>query len=66
MLGHFVSSLETSFSLADKFKNIHFFGQDYSFYDQYVDTINSITPERLHELANTYLRPAAFKKAVVG
>jgi predicted Zn-dependent peptidase len=66
MLGHFISSLETSFSLADKFKNIHFFGQDYSFYDQYVDTINSITSERLNELANNYLRPAAFKKAVVG
>ena len=66
MLGHFVSSLETSFALADKFKNIHFFGQDYSFYDQYVDTINSITPEHLIELASTYLKPAAFKKAVVG
>ena len=66
MLGHFVSSLETSFALADKFKNIHFFGQDYSFYDQYVDTINSITPEHLIVLASTYLKPAAFKKAVVG
>jgi predicted Zn-dependent peptidase len=66
MLGHFVSSLETSFALADKFKNIHFFGQDYSFYDQYVDTINSITPEHLIELASTYLKPPAFKKAVVG
>ncbi len=66
MLGHFISSLETSFALADKFKNIHFFGQDYSFYDQYVDTINTITPQRLNDLANTYLKPAAFKKAVVG
>jgi predicted Zn-dependent peptidase len=66
MLGNFISSLETSFSLADKFKNIHFFGQDYGFYDKYIDTINSITPQRLNELANTYLNSGAFRKAVVG
>jgi predicted Zn-dependent peptidase len=61
-----ISSLETSFSLADKFKNIHFFGQGYGFYDKYIDTINSITPQRLNELANTYLNSGAFRKAVVG
>lgn len=66
MLGHFISSLETSFALADKFKNIHFFGQDYSFYDRYIDTINTITPQRLKELANTYLVPNSFKRVVVG
>ena len=66
MLGNFISSLETSFSLADKFKNIHFFGQGYGFYDKYIDTINSITPQRLNELANTYLNSGAFRKAVVG
>jgi predicted Zn-dependent peptidase len=66
MLGNFISSLETSFALADKFKNIHFFSQDYSFYDRYLEAINSITPQRLKELANIYLEPAVFKKAVVG
>jgi len=66
MLGNFISSLETSFALADKFKNIHFFEQDYSFYDRYVDTINTITSQKLQDLAHRYLEKENFKKAVIG
>jgi predicted Zn-dependent peptidase len=66
MLGNFISSLETSFALADKFKNIHFFGLDYSFYDRYIDTVNTITPQKLQDLAHRYLVKENFKKAVIG
>jgi len=66
MMGNFLSSLETSFSLADKFKNIYFFGQDYSFYDKYIDTINTITALEIQELANTYLDKTEFKRVIVG
>jgi len=66
MMGNFISSLETSFALADKFKNIHFFDQDYGFYDRYLDTINSITPQRLMELAREYMVPEEFRKVIVG
>ena len=66
MLGNFLSSLETSFSLADKFKNIYFFGQDYSFYDKYIDIINTITAQDIQELANKYLDGHTFKQVVVG
>lgn len=66
MLGNFISSLETSFALADKFKNIHLFGMDYSFYDRYIDTVNTITPRQLQDLANRYLTKENFKKVIVG
>ncbi len=66
MLGNFISSLETSFALADKFKNIHFFGQDYIFYDRYIDTVNNITPRQLQDLAQRYLIKENFKKVVIG
>ena len=66
LLGNFLSSLETSFALADKFKNIYFFGQDYSFYDKYIEKINSITPSEIQELANKYLNESAFKSVIVG
>jgi predicted Zn-dependent peptidase len=66
LLGSFLSSMETSFALADKFKNIHFFGLDYSFYDRYVEKINTITPNEIRELANKYLKSSAFKLVVVG
>lgn len=66
LLGNFLSSLETSFSLADKFKNIYFFGMGYDFYDQYIDTIHSIKVSELQELANTYLQPSSFCQVRVG
>ena len=66
LLGNFLSSLETSFALADKFKNIYFFGQDYTFYDKYIDTINTITPKEIRELAIKYLAKLEFKRVVVG
>jgi len=66
LLGNFLSSLETSFALADKFKNIYFFGQDYSFYNDYVDTINVITPKEIQDLAIKYLDKFEFKRVVVG
>ena len=66
MLGNFLSSLETSFSLADKFKNIYFFGLDYSFYDQYIDTINTISAQQIQDLAIQYLDMHTFHQVVVG
>ena len=66
MLGNFLSSLETSFSLADKFKNIYFFGLDYSFYDQYIDTINTISAQQIQDLAIQYLDMHTFRQVVVG
>jgi len=66
MLGSMLGSLENAFSHADKFKNVYFSGLDYSYYDNYIRTVKTITAEELQTLANTYLNTSAFTKVVVG
>jgi predicted Zn-dependent peptidase len=56
LLGTFLSSLNTPFSIADKFKTIYFNGLDYSFYDNYIRSIKSITSSDLKDTAVKYLR----------
>jgi len=66
MLGSLLGSLENVFSHADKFKNLYFSGMDYDYYDFYVDTIKTVTAERLKELADQYLNFGDFYKVIVG
>ena len=66
MLGSLLGSLENVLSHADKFKNLYFAGLDYDYYDRYVDTVKTVTPEKLLQLANKYLNFDSFYKVIVG
>lgn len=66
MLGSLLGSLENAFSHADKFKNIHFAGLDYDYYDKYIHTVKNITAERLKVVANQYLDWNSMTRVVVG
>ena len=66
MLGSFLGGLENAFSHADKFKNIYFSGLDYDYYEQYIQTVKTITSEKLLELAKFYFDFDSFEKVVVG
>ncbi|HZY38123.1 MAG TPA: pitrilysin family protein [Mucilaginibacter sp.] len=66
MMGSLLGSLENVFSHADKFKNLYFAGVDYSYYDNYVKTVKTVSAERLRELANEYLKFPDFYKVIVG
>jgi len=66
LLGTFLSSLNTPFSLADKFKTIYFNGLDYSFYGNYIKSIKSITASDLKATANKYLRAEDMIEVVSG
>lgn len=66
MLGSMLGSLENIFSHADKFKNLHFFGLDYDYYDRYINKVKSITAEEIRDLANKYLTTEEFTEVVVG
>lgn len=66
MLGSFLGSLENAFSYADKFKGVYFSGLDYTYYDQLIETIKTISPQKIQELANTYLQVDSMYEVVVG
>ncbi|MDN3588716.1 pitrilysin family protein [Pedobacter aquatilis] len=66
MLGSMLGSLENVFSHADKFKNIYFSGLDYTYYENYIAKVKSITAKELQALANKYLTIESFTEIVVG
>ena len=66
LMGNFLSSIETSFSLADKYKAIHFFNLGYKHYEDYLHTLQTISAPAIHELANRYLVDDEFRLVMVG
>ncbi len=66
MLGSMLGSLENAMSHADKFKNIYFSGLGYDYYQNYIKTVRTISPEALLVLANKYFCTDTFEKVIVG
>lgn len=66
MMGSLLGSLENALSHADKFKNILFSGLTYNYYDQYINTIRTITAEEIQILAIKYLDFSDLEKIIVG
>ncbi len=66
MLGSLLGSLENVFSHADKFKNIHFAGLGYDYYDRYTDVVRTITAEELQQLAQKYWNLTDLYRVIVG
>lgn len=64
--GNYINSIENIFSHADKFKGIHLYDLDYSYYDRYFEVIDKINPERLMELSNQYLALNSLSEVVIG
>jgi predicted Zn-dependent peptidase len=66
MLGSFLQNSDGPFAMADRFKGVLFHGLDYSYYDRLLETINSIRPERLMELANQNLKDQDLTEVLAG
>lgn len=66
LLGEFLRDFDGPFALAGSFKAINDFDLDYSFYDDYLHVLRSITAEKLMELARKYLNPEDFYTVVAG
>ncbi len=56
MTGVFLRSTDGAFALADRFKAIHGYPLGYDYFDRYFETIQSISPAQIRDLAQTYLR----------
>lgn len=66
VLGQFLRSVDSPYSLADKFKAIWEFGLDYDYFERYFEAVKTITPEEIKRLANTYLQENDLVELVVG
>lgn len=66
MLGSFLSSLNTPFALADRYKTVYLHELPENYYHDYVKDINEVTAEDLQELAEKYLKQETFSTVVVG
>ena len=66
MVGSFLGSLNTPFAIADKYKNIYFNQLPADFFTQHVQQIYSTTPEKVQELAQTYLQDEDMLTVAVG
>ncbi|WP_270087011.1 M16 family metallopeptidase [Sphingobacterium sp. SYP-B4668] len=66
MLGSMLGSLESIFSHADKFKNVHYSGISLDYYDRYTQAVKSITAQRVRDIAKKYFRKENLVRVVVG
>ncbi len=66
LAGRLLKSVNTPFALAEKFKNIYLYGLTYDFYQNYLKTLETITPQQVLTVANQYLVADQWREVVVG
>jgi len=66
LMGVFLRNADGPFALADRFRSILEYNLDYSFYENYIKTILTTTPEELRTLACKYFREEDMVELVVG
>ncbi len=66
MLGSFLSSLNTPFALADRYKTVYLHQLPENYYHDFVRDINEVSSAELQNLARQYLSPKEFTTVVVG
>ena len=66
LLGYLLTGLDGPFSIAEIVKTFIVEEVETGFYDSFVNTIKTITPEEIQALANKYLRKENMYEIVVG
>lgn len=66
LTGTFLRSIDGAFSLAQKFTGIYFYELGYDYYTKYLQTLKTISPEQIKELANKYFQEEDLYELVVG
>ncbi|MCW0481979.1 M16 family metallopeptidase [Gaoshiqia sediminis] len=66
LLGEFIRDLDGPFALAQTFRNVHDFGLNYRFYDDYYQTLLHVSPSQLMRLAKTYFTADSFYTVIAG
>jgi len=55
ILGSLLRNLDGAFAISDNFKSLVEYGLDFNYYQQFIETVHSITSEELRNLAQLYL-----------
>lgn len=66
LMGEFLRDFDGPFALSGSFKAINDFGLDYAFYENYLNTLRTISAEEIMRLAQQYLDPDDFYTVVAG
>ncbi|MEO0312300.1 MAG: hypothetical protein RIQ89_1957 [Bacteroidota bacterium] len=66
ILGSFLKSLDAPGDVLERYKSLLVYDLDFSYYNNYLKTINGVSPEDLLALANKYLDFDQFLQVVVG
>jgi predicted Zn-dependent peptidase len=66
MAGRLLTSINTPFALAEKFKGVHLYGLDYSYYEDYLKVVNTISAATLQQLAQRCFTKENWFEVVVG
>lgn len=64
--GKFIQGSDGPFAMMERFKSLWFHNLDYSYYDQYLTTLDQIQAEDLQKIAQTHLRFDQMNKVVAG
>ncbi len=66
LIGAFQRSIDGPFSLADRFKGLHLFGLDYSYFENYLNLLKNITPETIQSVVEKHLQPESMTEIISG
>lgn len=64
--GQFLKNVDGAFAMMEQFLFLNRMGLDSDFFDQYMDKINAVTPQRILQLAKEYLKWDDFSVVSVG
>jgi zinc protease len=66
MMGQYLQQLDGVFSTSGVIRELALNGLELDFYTQLMHAVQNITPQRLQDLANQYLKPSDFKTVLIG
>ena len=66
ILGQVLRSCDGPFNMASLFENVHFFGFNFEYYNNYIEKVKNIDAEELKKLAENYLKKEDLIEVVVG
>ena len=64
--GKFLSGVDTAFNIAGKFRSVKLHQLDYSYYNDFLSTINHMTPADVQETAQKYFDTEEMSLVIVG